>query len=812
MRSNAARAYSLLFFFSGATGLVYELLWVRILYQAFGSTIQSITTVVAAYMGGLGLGAWLLGRKADRHARPAALYGWLEIAIGAFGLASPFVLSLAHRVYIGAAGALALGGAASVALRFGLAALVLLVPTTLMGGTLPALTKGFMGVERDRLQTSLGRLYALNTLGAVVGTALAGFFLIERVGIRPSLYGTAALNLALGAAALALARPLEPSPAAPSSTARPSDLTRRVALALLAVTAFASLLDEIAWTRVLVMVVGGSSYALTLVLLVFVLGIGVGSAFVARRGPGRPPPVADAALAQGITGAGAALLLAFFGALPLYVIRVFGHPGFGATERLALLGLAVGAVVLIPAVGMGLSFPLIADLAAPRDAARGADVGVAYALNTLGSIVGAVLTGFVLVVTLGTDLTLRLGVAINAAAALALAVVAAQGVTEGSETHRRLRLRVLGAGALASVGLAFALAAPRWSTRLIDLGPSIYARQPMSAVAVQQFLEHRGVRQLAYREGWNATVSVWESGPGRTLKVNGKADASDHGDMDTEILLGLAPVAARSGAATALVIGYGSGVTTRTLADVPGMRGVRVVEIEPAVLQMSRFFLHVNDTVLARANVSVVVDDARSALQIDRARYDVIVSEPSNPWLAGVATLYTSEFFRIVRDRLTDGGVFSQWVQLYQLPTPVVAGIVRNLAAVFPHVQIWFSSPGDVIVLGSTQPLRYDRTWLERLVGPRGALGELSREYLGVDQLDDYFGHLLLGTAGVGQLLARPSVVHRDDRPRLEFVAARRFIDSRGTEGTFDSLAAIRAATEQRGDRSPFLLAEAPTG
>src|SRR2546425_324439 len=338
------------------------------------------------------------------------------------------------------------------------------------------------------------------------------------------------------------------------------------------------------------------------------------------------------------------------------------------------MGFGVGAVVLIPALGMGMTFPLLTDLVAPRDSARGAAVGRAYALNTLGSIVGAVLTGFVLVVTLGTDLTLRLGVAINAAAALALAVVAAQGVTEGSETHRRLRLRVLGAGALASVGLAFALAAPRWSTRLIDLGPSIYARQPMSAVAVQQFLEHRGVRQLAYREGWNATVSVWESGPGRTLKVNGKADASDHGDMDTEILLGLAPVAARPGAATALVIGYGSGVTTRTLAGVPGMRGVRVVEIEPAVLEMSRFFQHVNDTVLARPNVSVVVDDARSALQIDPARYDVIVSEPSNPWLAGVATLYTPEFFRIVRDRLTDGGVFSQWVQLYQLREDAAVG------------------------------------------------------------------------------------------------------------------------------------------
>src|SRR5881275_3058343 len=423
MRSNAARAYSLLFFFSGATGLVYELLWVRILYQTFGSTIQSITTVVAAYMGGLGLGAWLLGRKADRHARPAALYGWLEIAIGAFGLASPFVLSLAHRVYIGAAGALALGGAASVALRFGL---VLLVPTTLMGGTLPALTKGFMGVERDRLQTSLGRLYALNTLGAVVGTALAGFFLIERVGIRPSLYGTAALNLALGAAALALARPLEPSPAAPSSTARPLDLTRRVALALLAVTAFASLLDEIAWTRVLVMVVGGSTYAFTLVLLVFLLGIGLGSRIVAHRSAPASETAADAAVAQAVTAAGAGVLFVVFGVLPRYIITVFQAQSLGATERLLAMGFGVGAVVLIPALGMGMTVPLLTDVVALRAVARGSDVGRAYALNTLGSIAGAVLTGFVLVVMLGTDLTLRIGVAINAAVALTLAVLAAR--------------------------------------------------------------------------------------------------------------------------------------------------------------------------------------------------------------------------------------------------------------------------------------------------------------------------------------------------------------------------------------------------
>src|SRR5439155_109690 len=213
------------------------------------------------------LGAWLLGRRADRHETPAALYGWLEIAIGVFGLASPFVLALAHRLYVGTATALALAGAPSVALRFALAGAVLLIPTTLMGGTLPVLTRAFTGADRAELQRSLGLLYGLNTLGAVVGTALAGFFLIEYVGVRASLWGTAAVNLALGAGAIALARrhPVLPPTAALPDPGRepgepPSLALRNTAVVLLGLTAFAALLDEVAWTRVLVMVVGGSTY------------------------------------------------------------------------------------------------------------------------------------------------------------------------------------------------------------------------------------------------------------------------------------------------------------------------------------------------------------------------------------------------------------------------------------------------------------------------------------------------------------------------------------------------------------------------
>ncbi|PYP72881.1 MAG: hypothetical protein DMD41_07660 [Gemmatimonadetes bacterium] len=798
MRSKAVLGYSLLFFLSGATGLVYELLWVRLLYQAFGATIQSVTTVVAAYMGGLGLGAWWFGRRADRHPRPAALYGWLELAIGAFAALSPLALTLVRQVYVALATGLHAGAPVSVALRFGLAALVLLVPTTLMGGTLPVLTRAFAGSDRAALQPTLGRLYGLNTLGAVLGTALAGFVLIEHVGIRASLWGTALVNFAIGAAAIALAKPLAPlsqAPVLPPPIARPAsgDTLRRLALALLGLTAFAALLDEIAWTRVLVMIVGGSTYAFTLVLLTFLLGIGLGSAFVARVGAAaRPVTAASAGAAQGVTAAGAAMLFLFFGQLPRYILAVFQFPG--ATARLALLGLAVGAVVLVPAIGMGMTFPLLTDLFAREDEARGADVGRAYALNTLGSIAGAVLTGFVLVVWLGSDRTLRIGLWVNGLAALALVALAARGVAEGSEAHRRLRARVLGGGVLAVLALAIGVVVPPWSTRLFDLGPTIYGRGLTTPDQRQSFLEHAGMRQLAFREGWNATVSAWESAPGRSLKVNGKADASDHGDMDTELLLGIAPVALRPGASTGLVIGFGSGVTTRALADVPGMRRVRVVEIEPAVLDMARYFLSVNDTVLARPTVSAVVDDARSALQIDTARYDVIASEPSNPWLAGVATLYTPEFFRIVRGRLAPGGVFCQWVQLYQLPLPVVAAIVRNVHSVFPHTQVWFSSPWDLMVLGAAEPLQADSAWLGRLFGSHGALGELAREYLSVDDPADYLGHLAMGEHGVARLLSRAVFEHRDDRPQLEFVAARRFLDSESSTEVFDSLVAIGRA------------------
>ena len=273
-----------------------------------------------------------------------------------------------------------LAGVASVSLRFGLAALVLIVPTTLMGGSLPVLIRAFVGTDRTLLQPAVGRLYSLNTLGAVAGTALAGFFLTERIGIQATLWSTAFVNLALGVTAIVMARSLEPLPqvvrAHPVtiSSDGPSWL-RPTALALLAVTAFTALLSEIAWTRLLIMILGGSTYAFTLVLLVFLLGIGVGSALMARPAESLRGVAVAAAVAQGITAVGSAFVFFSVSLLPAYVILVFQPAHLGATSRLALLGAAAATVVLVPALGMGMTFPLLTQLVAGDGQARGADVG-----------------------------------------------------------------------------------------------------------------------------------------------------------------------------------------------------------------------------------------------------------------------------------------------------------------------------------------------------------------------------------------------------------------------------------------------------
>jgi spermidine synthase len=768
--------------------------WTRDLYLFFGSTIHSITTVVAAYMGGLGLGAFLLGRLADRRANPARLYGVLEIGIGVFGLGSAWLLDRVGSAYLAVARVLDPGVWPATGMKFLFAFTVLLAPTFLMGGTLPMLTRAFAGARLEGYRRQLALFYGLNTLGGVVGCALAGFVLIERVGLRGTLLGVGVANLALGGAALLLARRAVPEAAAPADPeaplvpAEPADeRTRRLAIWLIGVTAFASLLYEIGWTRVLVLVLGSSTYAFTTILAAFLAGIGLGSLLAV--GPRRPPRdlLLGAALVQALIAVGASLLFPFFRGLPVYIVATMQVGFLSAVDLLALHALAAAAVVLPAAVGMGVSFPLLAELAARGSGDAGGEAGRAYFANTVGSILGSVLTGFALIHLLGSERTLALGVLINVgAAALLVWWLVRRRAGDGSpQAVERVALLL---GVLA---LVVTFATPNWSHRTLDRGPTIYGREKMNRGELDSYLRGVGAEQLSFEEGWNAAVSVWRNGAATWLKTNGKADASTLGDMNTQILVGLLPALAHPHPRRAFVVGFGSGVSVRTLADARGVERVDVAEIEGAVLRASRFFADVNRGALDDPKVHIIVDDARSALQLAREPYDVIVSEPSNPWIAGIASLFTADYFRIAASRLRPDGILAQWLQTYKVPVGLVAVVVRNVRAVFPHVQIWYANPADLIILASREPIRWDRGRVAAAFDTPGPTSAAMHDWLQMDRSGQLLGRFLLGERGSAALARGAAFVHSDDRPALEFVAARSLLV--GSQAlVFDSLLAIK--------------------
>ncbi len=790
-RQGRRALFCLLFLLSGAAGLVYEQLWIRELQHFFGSTIHSITTVVAAYMGGLGLGAWFMGRRADRHRNPALLYGLLELAIGVFGMLSPLVFRGVGAAYLGIARIVEPGLWLATTLKFLFAFVVMLVPTFLMGGTLPVLTRAFAGEHTANLRRELALFYGLNTVGGVAGCALGGYYLVENVGLLTSLLGCGVLNLVLGAAALAATRGsggipwTEPEEESLLQEADPA--VRRLAIWLIGLTAFASLLYEIAWTRVLVLVVGSSTYAFTTILVCFLLGIGLGSLVAIGRGRATHELLLRAAIIQGAIAVLAALVFPFFRALPVYIVATMQIPFLAPTQLIALQSIALAVVIIPPAVGMGLAFPILTELAVRRGGTTGAETGRAYFANTIGSIAGAIVTGFLLIHLIGSERTLVVGIVVNVAAVGLLSLRLSR------DAGRRLARGDRSPALLAVLALVVALLTPGWSSRLLDRGPAIYGRDMSSATELDHFLRGYGSEQLRYDEGWNATVSVWRNGGTTWLKTNGKADASSVADMNTQVLIGLLPVLAHPRPSRVFLVGFGSGVTARTIADGLGVEHLDIVEIERAVIRAAPLFADVNRDVLHDPRVRLIEDDARSALQLARQPYDVIVSEPSNPWIAGIAALYTPEYFRIAKSRLAPDGVLAQWVQTYRVPTSVVAVVVANMRAVFPHVEMWFANPADLILLASNRPIRWDGARVAAHVAPGAAAAAAFRDWLEVPRPSVLLGRFLLGDSGTARLARSAPFLHSDNQPALEFVAARGLFAT-GLGSVFDSMLAIRDA------------------
>jgi spermidine synthase len=709
-------AVNVCFLFSGATGLLYQVLWVRMLGLVFGHTVFAITTVLAAFMGGLGLGSYLFGRIVDRQKHVLRLYGILEAAIGIYVLATPVLFSWAELVYVRLNRDLHLSFFSFSLVQFLLIFLILLVPTTLMGATLPVLSRFFVREVRS-LGNRVGLLYALNTFGAVLGAYLTGFHLIPTVGVRTTLQMGATLNLGIGALVFAFERHLArlglplPSPVDEtpprqngSKPAGRDPEAGRLAITLTVVgfglSGAVSMIYEVTWTRALALIIGSSTYAFSTMLVAFLTGLALGS-FLFSRAARRfaVTPLSFALLQLGI-GLGALLLIPLFERMPEFFLAAFrfsSSPGSIMTVQFLISFIAM----LLPTVFMGGTFPCAAQIAARGPHRVGYDVGTIYAVNTAGAIAGTIMGGFLLVPLLGLALTIKIAIGLNLGLAAVLSLASRRGWVKTTST------------AFSLVAFFPLVMLQQWDPRVMSSGVSVYAQRFLSSPDRVSFREAVAPWEIPfYRDGISSTVSIHRSGRIVTLRVNGKADASNASDMHTQLMSAHIPLLLHPEPKKVLVIGLGSGVTVGAAAQHP-VTEIDAIEIEPAVAEASKFFVKENRDVLKDPRVRLTIADGRNFILSTRKTYDVIISEPSNPWIGGIGSLFSLEFYGIVAGRLAPNGIICQWVQGYNLFPQDLQMVVKTLRSVFPHTTIWNTSTGDYLLIGSRVPLSLDYARLE---------------------------------------------------------------------------------------------------
>ena len=762
------------FFLSGAAGLALEVVWSKYLSLLLGNSVHGIATVVAAFLGGLGLGAALAGRRAAKLRNPLSGYAMLEGVVGVLALASPFVYQAARPLFSGLYEALGGTGPVFHGLRFLLLFAALMVPTIAMGATLPLIVEDAARRRPREASASVARLYAINTGGAVAGTVLAGFLLVPEFGLARTAIAAGCLDLLLAATLLIARLPSpapretapEPSPVhvADEQTAAPA--FARWLLPAFALSGMAAILYQVAWTRLLTVPFGGITYAFSAILAIYLLGLALGAAGADRalrrvRAPVALFGVLQAGLAATVAGGLHALQQ-----LPHWQTAAIAASA-GSVPKLLAAEAGITAVLLLPpTILLGALFPVAVAVrrAAGYEASRA--TGAVYAANTAGSIAGSLLTAYIFIPTFGAPVAI-----LGAAAANAFLGI---GALLGGEPAARGRR--IGAGLVVAGAVAFAVVAmPTWNQERMSIGLIRLLRSYWfgGEAMTHKVIDAVGARPdlgtlLFYREGPVASVAVIETQGQRTLLINGKADATTGAgsDMRTQVLVGHLPLVATPKAADVFVIGYGSGVTTAS-ALTHDVREVRTVELEPAVVEAAPFFRESAGDPLANPRHKMLVEDASLVLRSEKRAYDVIVSEPSNFWIAGMGDLFSDDFYRIAATRLRPGGVLCQWVQCYQISPDAIRAVIRTLAKTFPHGQIFYvDSAADLIILASpSAEVPLDMAAWEAAFREPAVAADLAR--VGVERPSDllryYRGRLDRVAAEAG-----PGPVNTDDNGWLE--------------------------------------------
>ncbi len=694
---------------SGTCALIYQVAWMREFRHIFGASTAATAAVLAIFIAGLGAGGIVIGKRADTHRRPLQLYANLEMLIAICAAATPLLFAAARWLYVTLGGSPAMGTGLATIVRLILATLILAAPTFLMGGTLPAAARA-VETDDDQGRAGVSLLYGCNTLGAVTGCVLATFVLLEALGIRLTLWAACACNIGVALMARWLSRRWGDVPA---ETRSKSDDKARGAgdisgsapapapfvLGAAALVGLAFFLMELVWYRMLAPLLGGTVFTFGLILAVALLGIGLGGIYYALVGKNRPATIAGFAYT--------CLLEAVFIALPfalgdrIAIMAAMIRP-LGVTGLLGFIGAwsVVTVMVVLPAAFVsGVQFPMLIALLGKGRTDVGREVGLAYAWNTGGAIVGSLAGGFGLMPALTATGCWKLGGLMLGLLGLGAMVVSAR----REKAWSRLAPPAIAA---ATVVVLLCQTGPTAAWRHAPIGAGRVP--PMTDPSQIRDWTNMQRRIIVWSsEGVESSVAVTGQ-EGYAFIQNGKSDGSARSDAGTQIMLGLLGALFHPDPQRALVVGLGTGSTAGWLGAIPEMQRVDVVELERSILHVAKLSQPVNHDALANPKVHIRIGDAREVLLTTSSRYDIIVSEPSNPYRSGVCSLFTQEFYEAVADRLNPGGIFVQWIQAYEVDGQTLRTSIATLTSVFPNIEAYTSQSNDVLFLASMEPLPYE--------------------------------------------------------------------------------------------------------
>ncbi len=779
------------FFFSGLSGLIYEILWTKMIVKIIGGAPFAVSIILTIFMGGLGLGSYLASLKIDSIKDPLKLlqiYGKLELIIGAYGLALPLLISvfkpLQTILYNQLFNNFLLYNISTFILSF----ILLAIPVICMGATLPILCR-FYATGLSHLGTQMGRLYGLNTVGAAAGALACGFWLINLLGITGTLIFAVLINSIIGFSCLIIysmagtkgkkdirsfKKNKSPTEEISSRTSLPaSKIPYKGALVIFIVTGFCAMAYEVIWIKLLGLIVGPTTYSFTIVLVTFITGLALGSMIFGWLADKTREPIKLLVFTQ----ISAALLVLIVSQLLGNSQLFFAKLIFNLKDQFVLLilskALLLFSFMILPTLCLGAAFPLVIKIYTQSIHKVGKSIGVAYSLNTVGAVLGSFCAGFIIIPLLGKENGMSYVVAFQIFTTLVVA---------GICFVKKSRLTFGLAAVFAISGLIFCLNFPDWNHRLLSSGKYYRFSYFETAIKDSGWIESllhgpkilekydRG-KVIYYGEGIGGFTSVIETPDALgnmeySMTNSGKMDASSRGDMKTQTLCIHFPLLFHPAAKSVMILGLASGITAGEALYYP-IENCDVLEINHQVVEASQFFLPWNNDVLSSSKTNLIIQDARAHLQLTHKKYDVIVSEPSNPWMAGLATLFTRNMFDLAKKKLNNSGIFVQWLHSYNMDWDTLALIGRTFAQVFPHSILISTSPfsfgRDYLLIGFKEKTGLDLDIAEKnLVYLQNSKNVILRDpkllfrFIVSEDLQELFGK---------------GPINTDNRPRLEYAA-----------------------------------------